>query len=565
MKRLLLLATLAILAITNIYWLHAGLPFTHDGENHLARFANYKVAIKELQFPPRFAPNLLNHYGYPVFNYNYPLANILSLPFSVLGISYETTFKLLVMFSLLLGSAGVIRWLSSHTKQKLPILLALIAFLSGPPLISTLFFRGSIGEIMAYSLFPWLLWTLENANKKASKKVLFAQILLWAVFFLSHNISMLLGAYLFAIVALVQLLRSTNKLQFVTSVASVVTPALGLTIWFWLPALMEIKEVVVSTAANQTAYAEHFATLKQLLFSPVQFGFSYSGPTDTLGFSIGWIAIVTLLLAAIVLVIKILSRKHLLKNIPALLKQLPCPYLFLSICLFLLQLSLSAPLWKVLPGSRLIQFPWRLGLFLTIFSLPVLVWLYEQLPKHFRKFLIAIVLMQFLIVLFVRPTEFIHKSNLEYDLFGGTTSTQNENVPHTFKYLLIGDWKPEPTVLSGVAEVATIETWSGSYRKYRLNVYGPATIVEPTMRYLGWQTKVRSITDSGKNQRNMTYTDSDNIQGRIAYKLDPGLYEVTSSFTQWTPARVVGNAVSSLSLVGLIGYAIIFGHEKRKQ
>ena len=92
----------------------------------------------------------------------------------------------------------------------------------------------------------------------------------------------------------------------------------------------------------------------------------------------------------------------------------------------------------------------------------------------------------------------------------------------------------------------------------------PSTIVEPTMRYLGWQTKVRSITDSGKNQHDITYTDSDNIQGRIAYKLVPGLYEVTTSFTQWTPARMVGNAISSLSLLGIIGYTIFFGHEKKK-
>lgn len=48
-------------------YLHTGFPYTHDGENHLARFANYKLALKEGQFPPRWAPNLMNHSGYPVF------------------------------------------------------------------------------------------------------------------------------------------------------------------------------------------------------------------------------------------------------------------------------------------------------------------------------------------------------------------------------------------------------------------------------------------------------------------------------------------------------------------
>ncbi len=67
---------------------HSGVPVTHDGNNHLVRFANYYIAVKEMQIPPRLAPNLVNRYGYPVFNYNYPLANIISLPFSILGFHY---------------------------------------------------------------------------------------------------------------------------------------------------------------------------------------------------------------------------------------------------------------------------------------------------------------------------------------------------------------------------------------------------------------------------------------------------------------------------------------------
>ncbi len=171
MKRLLVISAVLVLVITRFYWTHYGVPYTHDGENHLARFANYKVALKEGQLPPRFAPNLLNHYGYPVFNYNYPLANLLSVPFSVLKIHYEVTFKVLVFFSLLLGSIGVIRWLTYYSNNKLPILAGLIAYLSGPPLISTLLFRGSIGEIMAYALWPWLFVSVNSATKKLSPKL----------------------------------------------------------------------------------------------------------------------------------------------------------------------------------------------------------------------------------------------------------------------------------------------------------------------------------------------------------------------------------------------------------
>src|SRR5258708_7660284 len=88
--------------ITRVYF-HAGVPYTHDGENHLARFANYILAVRERQIPPRFAPNLFDHYGYPVFNYNYPLANIFSVPFSYLHVHYEVTFKILMFVAVLIG------------------------------------------------------------------------------------------------------------------------------------------------------------------------------------------------------------------------------------------------------------------------------------------------------------------------------------------------------------------------------------------------------------------------------------------------------------------------------
>src|SRR5260370_42055205 len=94
------------LVVTRVY-VHAGFPYTHDGENHLARFANYMLAVRELQFPPRWAPNLFSHFGYPVFNFNYPLANILSLPFSLARLNYELTFKILAISAVFFGVVGV--------------------------------------------------------------------------------------------------------------------------------------------------------------------------------------------------------------------------------------------------------------------------------------------------------------------------------------------------------------------------------------------------------------------------------------------------------------------------
>src|SRR5579859_2209261 len=103
-------AVILVSLVAHVYF-HSGFPYTHDGENHLARFASYILSIHEHQIPPRFASNLFNHYGYPVFNFNYPLANMLSLPFSYAHIHYEITFKVIVVLAILFGIFGSKIWM----------------------------------------------------------------------------------------------------------------------------------------------------------------------------------------------------------------------------------------------------------------------------------------------------------------------------------------------------------------------------------------------------------------------------------------------------------------------
>ena len=69
-----------LLLWTQSEWFKPGLPFTHDGQLHLTRMAQYYLSIKEGQIPPRLAGQLNNSYGYPVFNFNYPLPDILAYP-----------------------------------------------------------------------------------------------------------------------------------------------------------------------------------------------------------------------------------------------------------------------------------------------------------------------------------------------------------------------------------------------------------------------------------------------------------------------------------------------------
>ncbi len=529
------LIILALFAIKP--YLNANFPYTHDGENHLARFANYKLALKEGQLPPRFAPNLLNHYGYPVFNYNYPLANILSLPFSILKINYEITFKILVFSFLIFGLIGVSKWLGQFNFSSKSKIIGLLAFVLSPYLVNLIYFRGNIGEIMALMIFPWLLYFIKASNSQSLTKngfSLFGQTIVWTMFFLSHNIMVFFGTPLLILFAIFE---KKKELWKQTRLIFSFGAGLLLSLWFWLPAVLEKNLVVLENADLSKGYLEHFPTLSQLLFSPLQFGFSLPGSVDTLSFQVGIIFIISLLLATIT--IKFAKSN----NVKFLF--------FLSWLMVLLQLPFSKVIWQIIPLSNYIQFPWRLTFFVTIFSLPIVAWSFENLGKKIRLIFLFLILLQIFTILKLKPADYFHRDSLTYDLYPASTSTANENLPtsFTFEYFADGDWKPTPTILNGEGNIE-VEKWNGSQRRYRLNLAQESLITEPTAKFAGWQTTA--------NDQKIEYVDTASVGGRLAYQLPSGDYQIVTKFTQDTKPRQVGNWISLISLfivLSLIGYS----------
>jgi len=520
-----------ILALISIMpYLNNSFPYTHDGENHLARFANYKVAIREGQFPPRFAPNLLNHYGYPVFNYNYPLANIISLPFSFLKINYELTFKIIVFAFVLAGIFGVNQWLKSLQFDKKTRLFSVTIFALTPYLINALSYRGNIGEIMAFCLMPWLFYFIEKPTSNIFTKNgfrFFFQTLVWIMFFLSHNIAVLFGTPLLIIYALYKYKKEiVNKLSILLSFALAVTS----TLWFWLPAIFEKNLVVLDNANLSKGFTEHFPTINQLLVAPFEFGFSKLGSIDSLSFQIGLVQIFILLIASVMIF------KKQLNNYAKLL-------LVLIIPLFFLQLKWTTPVWEIVPFANYIQFPWRLSMFLGILILPLSALVFSKVNKPIKIFLLSLLFIQFVSVVRVKPADYFHKNNIDYDAFSQTTSTANENLPNNFRYANFADWQPTATIIEGEGSVA-IDYWRGTKRSYQIKLDSPATIIEPTANFKGWETK--------SNQQQVAYIDNETIGGRIAYQLPAGEYKIISQFTQNTWPRMMGNILSSSGLILLL-------------
>ena len=529
--------------VTRFYFLHPGVPITHDGENHLARFANYKIAVKEGQLPPRFAPNLVNHYGYPVFNYNYPLANMLSLPFSVAKFNYEVTFKILMVFSVMGGLVGIKKWLEVLEFTDRGQQLAVAVFALSPYVINTIVFRGNIGEVMAMCLLPWLLWLVElirttQTFKPAGWSVA-RYVLLLTAFLLSHNVTVLFGVPLVWLYAAWRYGGHKNSWR---EWGRLWVLGIGLSLWFWLPAIAEKSEIVIDAAGASLAYVDHFPTWWQLWWSPLVFGYSYVGSIDSLSFAVGWLQWGVLVLA----LLSILKKRKASPILGSL-------FLLTSLFLLLFQLSWTAPVWEIIPLLRFIQFPWRLGLFIPIVLAPLAALIVKQNSVRLNVLLSALLIMQLGSTWLLKPIGYLHQDKLTYDQFTQSTSTANENLPKTFTHQTTGEWSPTPEIIQGTGEVI-VKKWNGSYHHYQLHITEPATIIEPTMYFLGWQTNYsRGLDVWGLLAE---YDANPAWGGRIAYQLPPGEYEVITQFTQRTPARLLGNALTVIS--GILLLSVIF-------
>lgn len=516
------------------YW-GEGFPYTHDGENHLIRFANYEQAVRELQIPPRFAPNLHNHYGYPVFNFNYPLANILSLPFMILNIHVETIYKILVFFALFFAGIGVYILSIKKNQSYLLTVTAVLLYFSSPFLLNSILYRGNIGETLAYCLLPWLVCSLDWIKRKEylqSYYFIFS-IVIWNLFLLSHNVSVLITIPVITIFFLFN--HATHKNLLIRYFLTVGISAVG-SLWFWLPAIIEKGETVLDNASNQQETFLHFPTLQQLLSSPLSFGFSLPGSVDGLSFSLGYLGIITLILGSLVV---FFHRSQISRSTQATL-------LLLSVLIFF-QLPLSAPVWKLISLSQYIQFPWRLSLLVPIFLVILLTYFFPKLKKSWQVLLVLFFVGQLLFVWSHKPVDRFHRNPEDYLMNSQTTSTQHENMPKDFTYTQIADWQPQPSIISGKGNV-TLNTWRGSYRRYDLDLQEESIIVEPTANFLGWQTKA--------NDKLIPYINNTEIAGRLAYSLPAGKYTISSRFTEYTPARIVGDTLSLLVLGGLIIYTI---------
>jgi hypothetical protein len=378
----------------------------HDGM-HVAWLYEMDRALRSGQIPPRWAPDLSFNFGYPLFNFVYPLPFYLGEFFYLFGFSLVGSIKAVFALSLILSGLSMFLFLRRNFSTFFSFFGAII-YLYTPYRAVDVYVRGAIGEALAFVFIPLVFWSFNKLIKDGGVRNLFLAAASFAFLVLSHNITflMIVPFLIFYCAILIYLERKKKKpaLNFVFGFL------LGslFSSYFWLPALLEKKFMVADTVFN---FKDHFPFIKQLIIPFWGYGGSIPGPNDGFSFQIGLVNILIILLATACF-IWLFVRRNLVKETLALFVW---GFSSLLVVLFLMNIR-SSFVWEKIPILAYFQFPWRfltLTTFLTAFFAAMLGKLFLFKGKKIVT-VILLVLTLFLTFNYFRPEKILPERNDDY-------------------------------------------------------------------------------------------------------------------------------------------------------
>ncbi len=319
---------------------HPGFYPTHDGEYHIIRFYEFFKVLQDGVIYPRWAPDLNNGFGLPLFSFVYPLPNYIASFFHIFGLSFIDSFKMSMIIGLILSGIFFYLWVREFVSEKSSI-VASIFFMSAPYHILDIIIRGSIGEVWALAFFPGFLWAITRYKKNTSNKNFALSVIFLSLTIISHNI---LGLMFFSFSIVYAVWLGCFSIKNMVKTVGIYGLSLGITAVFWLPALLEKKYV---TGLELYDIKSNFVDLYQLIVPSWGSGF-FNSPVNPMSVQIGVANILIVILSLCLAAYHKQYRREIVFFVVA------------FFCLILLMLPVSDLVWRYVPLMNFFQFPWRL-------------------------------------------------------------------------------------------------------------------------------------------------------------------------------------------------------------
>jgi len=321
----------------------------HDATEYLPRQVEFHQDIAHRIVVPRWAPDLSNGAGQPLFLFNPPMIYYAAEIWRLAGFDYVTAINLGCVLLVLASAAGMFL-LGSLYFGEMGGFLSAAAYLYAPYFAVDLLVRSSWAEFAAFPFFAFALYGFGAFAKFQKTKYLLIGAAGYAGVMLSHNAAALLFAPVLAgFCTLTAWWVRSWKVLWIHAAGFAL--ALGLSAFMWLPSLaLDHLTQVRLLLEGRSNYTNHFVFLHQFFDSPWGYGFSLPGDQDGMSFSLG-IGHLLLVLAAIVFVLRQKQRTW----VPWL-----AFFAGMTAILCFLMLPASRWIWDRIRLLQYISFPWRM-------------------------------------------------------------------------------------------------------------------------------------------------------------------------------------------------------------
>jgi len=515
--------------------LHPGLHPTHDGEYHVIRFYEFDKTLRDGDWYPRWAPDLNNGYGVPLFNYVYPLPNYIASFFHIFGVSFIDAFKLNMFLALVIGAVFFYLWTRMFWGN-LGGVVSAIFYTYAPYHFVDIYIRGSVGEVWALAFFPAFLWCITGFfQKKKAVFAVFSGVFLSLIIF-SHNILALMFMPFSLSYIGIFIYRRGDRKYLLLNTLYIILLGFGLSAVFWFPALSEIQYV---TGLQIYDIKNSFPEFYQLLIPSWGSGFSGGTLEGQMSFQIG-VANLLVIIASMGSIVVFLRKKD--------------RYNFRIIIFFFswftfvifLMLKVSLPIWQYVPFMDYFQFPWRF-LSLAILISSFLAGSITTIFNNSKIGAIGFVLFAVMVSIgYAKPAYYHNRNDLYYitrsNFIDGTNSPGDLFNTIWFNRELKKQ-SEKATIVHGKIIEATIRP-----TMYMLTLFleSESSITVNTAYFPGWEAFVDKKEVKVMSNRN----------GLISFLAPAGIHLIEVQFKD-TPVRRFGAFLSIASFFSIFFYSFL--------
>lgn len=527
------LILISILPIWSIF--RPGIYESGDFSLHVTQSITFFKSLSEGILIPRWAGELNATYGFPAFLFIYALPYYIISLLHLIGFTFVTGTKILIAGSFLLSGITMYIWIKNELNTKAGF-IASIFYLFAPYHLIDMHFRNDIGEMLAFAILPLSLFLAKKFIETTKTSFFILQSIFFSLLIISHPAIAIASPSLLFIYTLFCWLRMKNR-SFKIFIKSLLSLGLGILMStaFWLPTLSQLRFTHQSLVNSIS-----FPNVIEFIFSPWRLGLLFQGPKGELSYILGYSQILIIVYVGYMLLTKKYSNNYSFIKL----------FFFLFVSYFFMMLSISEPLWHIIPFIKNFQFAYRLLLFTSIFTSVLAAFVLYKLKNNSIIVLFLIITVGSTLLNWGNRRVISHfndnylQAQLPLSTANGGGLAQATPIWTDSK----DTWmsvvpKNHLEVVTGNMDIQEVSR-ATNIHEYAINVKTESKLRENTLYFPGWTLYI-----NGK--KHPISVTSSYPKGVIEFNINKGIHSIILKFEN-TNIINFSEAISMLSLFGVI-------------